>query len=141
MGITLAKSDSEIERCFEVMSQLRTHLVKDAFLTTVRQMESQGYRLAYIEYQASIVAVAGYRIYTNLFMGKHLYVDDLVTRNHVRSQGYGERMVQWLRNEALKEKCNYFHLDSGTHRNDAHKFYFKQGFSIASFHFSEKLTD
>ena len=104
-------------------------------------MESEGYKLAYIEDEGKVVTTAGYRIYTNLMMGKHLYVDDLVTSDSARSRGYGERMVNWLREEAINENCNFYHLDSGTHRNEAHKFYFKHGFTIASYHFSETLSD
>ena len=136
-----AITDQEIENCFEVMAELRTKLRKSDFLKTVRHMEGEGYRLVYIEDQGNVVAVAGYRIYTNLFMGKHLYVDDLVTSDKARSNGYGEQMVKWLRNEARKEGCNFFHLDSGTHRGAAHRFYFRQGFTIASFHFSEELGE
>jgi len=139
--IKQAITDTEIENCFEVMSELRTHLKKDKFLSTVRHMEKEGYRLAFIEDKGKVVAAAGYRIYTNLFMGKHLYVDDLVTLESVRSQGYGEQMVKWLRNQARTENCSFYHLDSGTHRGGAHKFYFRQGFTIASYHFSEKLID
>jgi GNAT superfamily N-acetyltransferase len=136
-----ALTDQEIENCFEVMSELRTKLRKGDFLKTIRHMESEGYRLAYIEDQGNVVAVAGYRIYTNLFMGKHLYVDDLVTADTARSKGYGEQMVKWLRNEGAKEACNVFHLDSGTQRGEAHRFYFRQGFTIASYHFSEQLGE
>ena len=136
-----AITDQEIENCFDVMSELRSKLRKSDFLKTIRHMESEGYRLAFIEDDGKIVSVAGYRIYTNLFMGKHLYVDDLVTSDTARSKGYGEQMVNWLRNEARKETCNVFHLDSGTHRRGAHRFYFRQGFTIASYHFSEELGE
>ncbi|MDH5184356.1 MAG: GNAT family N-acetyltransferase [Gammaproteobacteria bacterium] len=136
-----AITDEEIEKCFDVMSELRVHLLRDEFLATVRQMEKEGYKLALIEEQGRVVATAGYRIYTNLFMGKHLYVDDLVTSETVRSKGYGELMVKWLREEAIKAGCHVFHLDSGTHRGEAHKFYFRQGFTIASYHFSTQLRD
>lgn len=134
-----ALSDQEIMRCFNVMLELRPHLMRENFLATVRAMELEGYKLAFIEVQGVVVAVAGYRIATNLFMGKHLYVDDLVAAETVRSQGYGEALVSWLRAQALEAGCHYFHLDSGTHRGQAHKFYFKQGFTIASYHFSEQL--
>lgn len=135
-----AITDKEIMSCFGVMSELRTKLVKEHFLNTIRHMETEGYKLVFIEDKGAIVAVAGYRIYTNLFMGKHLYIDDLVTSRDSRSKGYGEKMVNWLRNVAKDNHCNFYHLDSGTHRAQAHKFYFKQGFSIASFHFSEQLN-
>lgn len=136
----LATTDDEILNCFDVIVELRPHLKKDGFLQLIREMENDGYRLAFHEDRGIVVAASGYRIYTNLFMGKHLYVDDLVTAANVRSQGYGEEMIRWLRNEAIRSGCNYFHLDSGTHRGQAHKFYFKQGFTIASYHFSEQLN-
>lgn len=136
----LALTDEEILSCFDVMEELRPHLKREKFFETVRAMQDEGYCLAYIKEQNTVVAVAGYRIYSNLFMGKHLYVDDLVTSSVVRSRGHGEQMIKWLRTEAIKAQCNYLHLDSGTHRDQAHKFYFKQGLSIASYHFSEHLN-
>lgn len=136
-----AKTDSEIQMCFDVMSELRTHLASDDFLKTIRHMESEGFRLAYIEDAKGVVAVAGYRIYTNLFLGKNLYVDDLVTAARARSKGYGKQMLDWLRNKARKAGCRSFHLDSGTQRGQAHKFYFKQGLTITSYHFNQPLPD
>lgn len=135
----IAKTDNEISRCFDVMLELRSHLIKETFLPTVRDMESEGYQLAYIQDDDKVVAVAGYRIYSNLFMGKHLYVDDLVTADAERSKGYGQQLTDWLRDVAVSEGCRVFHLDSGTHRGRAHKFYFEQGFTIASYHFSQTL--
>ena len=136
-----ARTDAEIKKCFEVMSELRTHLKKDEFLPLVRQMETEGYRLAYLEDKGSVVEVAGYRIFTNLFIGKNLYVDDLVTAQTERSKGHGETMIVWLRGLARAQNCNFYHLDSGTQRHEAHKFYFRQGFKIASYHFGEKLEN
>lgn len=138
---TDAKTDAEIQDCFDVMSELRTHLTREKFLETVRHMESEGFRLAYIEEGGGVVAVAGYRIYTNLFLGKNLYVDDLVTSAGARSKGYGEQMINWLRDKARELGCRSYHLDSGTARGQAHKFYFNQGFTITSYHFSEHLLD
>ena len=135
-----AVSDSEIINCFNVMSELRTHLLKKDFLETVRHMETEGYKLAFIEDQGIVVSVAGYSISTNLFMGKNLYVYDLVTAKNHRSKGHGEKMVSWLRGVAKNADCRFYHLDSGTQRTEAHKFYLREGFSIASFHFSEQLN-
>lgn len=74
-------------------------------------------------------------------MGKHLYIDDLMSSEKQRSKGYGEKLMAWLRVLAKVENCSYLHLDSGAHRGSAHKFYFKQGLTIASYHFSEKLNN
>ncbi|TQV67277.1 GNAT family N-acetyltransferase [Exilibacterium tricleocarpae] len=121
------------------MAELRPHLQAGDFVSTVRHMETEGYRLAFIERGRRVVAVAGYRITTNLFMGKNLYVDDLVTAADARSEGHGEALVSWLRELAIAERCEVYHLDSGTQRHRAHKFYFREGFNIASYHFSQPL--
>ena len=139
--VTDAKTDREIQKCFDVMNELRTQLKREEFLQTVRAMEVDGYRLAFIEDKDEVLAVAGYRIYSNLFMGKFLYVDDLVTSASARSKGFGKIMLNCLREKARTAGCNYFRLDSGTARAKAHKFYFNQGFSISSFSFSEQLHD
>ena len=135
----VANTDGEIERCFAVMAELRPHLNVDGFLQLVRMMQEEGYRLAYISDADTVVAVAGYRIHTTLFIGKNLYVDDLVTADRARSKGYGKAMLDWLRNLAVDENCRFLHLDSGTQRHRAHRFYLREGLDIASFHFSQKL--
>ena len=121
-----ANTDAEIEACFDVMAELRPHLKQDQFLSTVRNMEGDGFRLIYRAKHNKVVAAAGYRIYSNLFMGKHLYVDNLVSADAQRSSGYGTRMIEWLRDKAKSNSCKFFHLDSGTQRGRAHKFYFQE---------------
>ena len=137
----LAQTDAEIENCFEVMAELRPHIRSTTFVKTIREMEKHGYQLAYIEDQGAIVAVAGFRISTNLIMGKNLYIDDLVTASQTRSKGYGAIMMTWLRDLAKEAGCKVYHLDSGTQRGEAHRFYFRQGMTIMAYHFLERLDN
>lgn len=137
--LCIAETDDQIAKCFSVIAELRSHLDQATFVGMVRGMQTDGYRLAYVEDDGVVVAAAGYRIHTTLFMGKNLYVDDLVTAENCRSKGCGKMMIDWLREMALKNDCHYLHLDSGTQRHRAHRFYLRQGMDIASFHFSEKL--
>ncbi len=139
--IKQAKADGEIEMCFDVIVELRPHLKRETFLTTVREMEQQGFSLAYLEDNEKVLAVAGYRVSVNLILGKHLYIDDLVTSQKARSKGYGEKLYSWLKELARQEACNYIHLDSGTQRGEAHRFYFRQGLVISAFHFWEALKN
>lgn len=133
-------TDQEIESTFPVMSQLRPHMVEGEYLATIRRMEdSDGYRLAAVLEEDSVRCVAGYRISEFLAYGKILYVDDLVTDEDARSRDFGGRMVGWLAEEARKEGCVQFHLDSGVQRHDAHRFYFREGMKISSYHFGKDL--
>ena len=100
----------------------------------------EGYRLVYVEDDGQVVAVAGYRIYTSLIMGRNLYVDDLVTSENSRSRGYGKALMKWLFDKAQQEGCEFLRLDSGVTRDKAHKFYFNQGMSVGAYHFVRKTA-
>jgi GNAT superfamily N-acetyltransferase len=140
MTIAHAAADADIHRCFAVMVQLRPHLVAAEFVSQVRRMQSDGYRLAFLEADGAVRAVAGYRTYEKLFSGKNLYVDDLVTDTTQRSRGHGAALLRWLGDEARRLGCVQLELDSGVQRFEAHRFYFRERLHISSYHFVVKLT-
>jgi len=141
--VRLAESDEEIARCFAVMAYLRPSLVEAEFVSRVRAQQAQGYRLAYLEgreeERGAVVAVAGFRVMEMLATGRTLYVDDLVTDATRRSRGYGKAMLGWLQEYARQAGCETFSLDSGTHRQEAHAFYFRERMRVTSFHFAKPL--
>lgn len=140
MKVKLAKSDSEILNCFDVLCELRPALNKDSFLVVIRGLEKTGYNLAYIEESGRPVSAAGYRISENLAWGRFLYVDDLITSETNRSQGYGSRMLSWLTDFAKKEGCSQLHLDSGMQRIDAHRFYEREEVLRTGYHFAKTIN-
>lgn len=138
--VQLAHGDAQIAACFHTMVQLRSHLTESGFVARIKDQMEEGYHLAFIVNDAGLpVALAGFRIGKNLHMGKHLYVDDLVTDQDHRSHGYGEQLIDWLEIYAIELGCDYLHLDSGVQRFAAHRFYLNQGFNISCHHFDKKL--
>lgn len=140
MSIHVATTDTEIAACYPVMRELRPHVAEEQFLSRVRSQESTGYRLAYLLEANGVVAVAGFRVGENLAWGHFLYVDDLVTLSQHRSKGYGAYLLSWLKEKAEKEGCEQMHLDSGIQRKEAHRFYEREGMTMASLHFAEKIA-
>jgi GNAT superfamily N-acetyltransferase len=136
-----ATADSDIARVYLVMRELRPHIKSEAeFLVRVkRQMRECGYRLITVEDGAKPVAAAGFRFTEYLYSGKILYVDDLICLESHRGKGFAEALMRWMEDLARKEGCAQFHLDSGTHRIPAHKFYYRLKLAITSFHFVKQL--
>lgn len=134
-----AQTDEDIHRCYAVLRQLRPHLVADEFIPRVRRQMSSGFRLAMLEVESRVCAVAGFRIIENLSIGRHLYVDDLVTDEAGRSQGFGAAVLAWLDATARRAGCLQLVLDSGVQRFDAHRFYLRAGFAITAHHLTRKL--
>ena len=140
MPITQPQTDDEILATWDVMVQLRPHLPRDEYVATVRAlMNSDGYKLAALVDSGMVRAVAGYRYMTMLYCGRLLYVDDLVTDDRVRSRGYGKQILDWLKAEARGHGCSELQLISRVTREQAHRFYFREGLAIECFEFRVKV--
>ena len=139
--IAHAETESNIARCFPVMLQLRPHIPEADFVFRVQRQQKQGYRLAYLEAESCVRAVAGYRIGECLSSGRFCYVDDLVTDEQHRSHGFGRMLFDWLMDRATEAGCEGLELDSGVQRFAAHRFYLTQRMKISSHHFSISLAN
>jgi len=136
-----AESDEDIERCHPVLHQLRPHVPFEGWLERVRRQQALGYRLAFVEDDARVVAVAGFLVRENLPDGVHLHVDDLVTDSGVRSSGHGELLLDWLKSLGRREGCKTLNLESGVQRFAAHRFYLRHRMEIRAHHFGLSLDE
>jgi GNAT superfamily N-acetyltransferase len=138
--VTLATTPEQIGRCSSVMRELRPHIKAIDFAARVLLQQKEGYQLAFLESDRVVRSVAGFRILNLLFSSRTLYVDDLVTHDSDRSQGFGAALFDWLVDYAKEQGCEHFSLDSGVQRFAAHRFYLKRGMDITSHHFDLKLN-
>jgi GNAT superfamily N-acetyltransferase len=140
-AIEEATTDADFRRVFPVVHVLRPHVqsADDLLARARRQQKQSGWRLIYVEDRGEPVAIASFRISEWLAWGRALYVDDLVALESHRGKGYAEALMHWMEELARRENCAEFHLDSGTHRLGAHRFYHRLKLTITSFHFSKRL--
>jgi GNAT superfamily N-acetyltransferase len=135
MNIQIATTDKQIMFCFPVMYELRPLLREEDFLNKVRNMQKEGFMMAYIEANKQAVAAVGFRMNELFYRGKSVYVDDLVTLPEYRSKNFGGQLLDWIIQFAKENNCRQVHLDSGVQRFDAHRFYLRKKFVISSHHF------
>jgi len=121
-----------------VHRQLRTALPAD-YPGKMRRVFAGGARMCVAAEGESVIGVAVYRLYENTSAGLRLYVDDLVTDEKRRSAGVGGALLGYLEGKARALGFDDLALDSGTQRTQAHKFYFREGMVVTSFHFGKKL--
>ncbi|MFI6645848.1 GNAT family N-acetyltransferase [Streptomyces sp. NPDC050504] len=125
-----------------VLRELRPHLTDELFQEIHALGHPQGLRFtaAYRDGDGACVGATGWRIVHNTAQVKKLYVDDLVTAAHARSTGVGKALIGHLEEHARAAGCHHLNLDSGTHRTDAHRFYFREGMPIVAFNFDKPLA-
>ena len=139
LKIITVETDKDIHACFSVLSQLRTEIKEEKFLSIVRKQYKRGYQLTSVKSDGAVIAVAGFHFQENLAWGKHLYIEDLVTDKNQRSIGVGHMLLNWLLEAARENSCEQLHLDSGIQRKDAHRFYEREGMIFTSHHYVSKL--
>ena len=136
-------TESDTHLAYTTLLELRPHLnSRDEFVKQVNlKQRPEGYRLvgSFEDGIDEPVAIAGFRTGHNLAWGHYLYVDDLVTRAAFRGHGHAAQLIQWIHDQARQLGCNQFHLDSGVHRHDAHRFYLNHRLHITSHHFGREI--
>ena len=139
-AVRVAGTDAEIRACYPVMRELRPNLTSAADLVArVRRQMIEGYQLAYIAEKGKPVACAGFRVVEMIHRGRSIYLDDLITMPGLRSKGHGRKLMRWLEAYGRRHGCERLHLDSGTQRNAAHRFYLRERFDITAYHFAKGL--
>jgi GNAT superfamily N-acetyltransferase len=136
----LGVDDPRWQVALPVLQELRPHLDGDARRAVQAEGAPQGYTFtAAFDDGGDCLGVAGWRIVATAFVGRKLYVDDLVTASSARGTGVGAALIAHLEQRARAAGCTVLDLDSGVQRHDAHRFYLRERMHISSHHFTKRL--
>src|SRR5688572_1933111 len=137
IDIALAGTRDEIAATWPVMRQLRPHLDAEAYLDRVLRLQAErDFKLARMRADGTVVAVAGLRFGEWLHGGRYLEIEDFVTDENRRSEGYGGQFFDWIAAFGRDAGCRHLRLLSGGQREAAHRFYRRKGMSLDAYYFS-----
>lgn len=139
MKIELLINNNKIRQVATILHELRQHLDINTIIETIKTETKNGYVIAYVIDKEEILGVVGFRIQYKLAWGRHIYIDDLITKSTSRSLGTGKKLLDYVKEYAVKNNCKQLHLDSGVQRYEAHKFYFREALAVSSFHFKQEI--
>lgn len=120
-----------------VHRQLRPQIPPD-YVGRMKEVLAGGAQMAVATVDGQVAGITVFRILEKTFTGRELYCDDLVTDERRRSSGVGHALIAYMEGVVRERACNAFTLDSGTQREQAHKFYFREGMTVTAFHFTMK---
>jgi len=123
----------------QVHRQLRPNL-PPLYAQAMAEIFADTARMCVAVVEKQVAGIAVYRFMRNTHVGLKLYVDDLVTDATQRSRGVGHALLAHLEQLARSHGAHALSLDSGTQRQQAHKFYFREGFVVTSFSFNKALS-
>ena len=121
-----------------VYRQLRPQLPLD-YVARMREVFASGADMAVCLRDEKVCGITVFRIIEKTYSGRELYCDDLITDETLRSIGIGHALMVYMEQVADERGCDCLALDSGTQRQQAHKFYFREGLTVPAFHFSKSI--
>lgn len=135
-----AKDKNDLERFYPVMKELRKDLsLSDYFSIYEKAHATDGYEIVALEYENKIFAVMGYRVLYDFVHGKHLYIDDLVSTESRRSQGYGAMLLSYAEVLAKESGCSRLRLCTGKENELGKKFYERNEWDFKAVVYKKKI--
>ena len=128
-----------LARAEKVHRQLRPQLPEN-YKDKMHRVFAQGGEMCVAAENEGVLGLAVFRCHENTFAGTNFYVDDLVTDDTNRSRGVGHALIAHLESIARQRGAKVVALESGAQRQQAHKFYFREGFVIPGFSFFKTLN-
>lgn len=109
------------------------------YVAHMQRMAGEGAGIVQLVDAGEVRAIAVWRTFLTTYCGRRFEIDDLVTAQSHRSKGYGATLVRALEAKARSLACDAVMLSSATHRVDAHRFYFRERYSISAFLFTKTV--
>ena len=105
----------------------------------VLEMAQQSYECIGVYDSERLMGICGMWFQTRHYAGKSLEVDHVIIDEAYRSQGIGNRLMEFVYSYAKKKSCKWVELNTYVQNFPSHKFYYNQGFIAKGYHFVKTL--
>lgn len=134
-------TEGEWELAFPLVRQLRPQLTFAHFVQRCQAaVMSDGYELCGAFAEGQLVGVIGLRTLVDLLHGRHIYIDDLVVDEAIRSQGNGARLLAFAESKARDAGGLGLRVSTGIDYEPAKRFYMREGWVAAAVTFKKGFT-
>lgn len=134
---------SDFETVIELLRQLwpDKDLNRNALLNVFSNcIRSPNNMYLCVEIDGNMIGFCSLVIKENLWTeGLIAHIDELIIDETHRRLGFGAELLKAAIDAAEKRGCKRIELDSAFYREDAHKFYSKEGFTKRAYLFSKEL--
>ena len=145
MDVQIREVDREdFDSAFSLFKQLwsdkQLHK-EDMFTVYSRGMEGDSDKYICAVYDGKVIGFCAIALMNNFWQeGRIAYIYAMVVDDALKGQGIGTRLLNEAYSIAAVQGCKKIELDSGFHREAAHKFYEKKSYVIRAFLFSKDIT-
>lgn len=138
INIRLIEHD-KINQIIPFLQQLNAEISEAVLRDRVKQMLEQGYQCAGAYDGDKLIGICGIWILTKYYVGKHIEPDNVFVLPEYRSQGVGERLIQWVCEYGIQQGCEASELNCYLGNKAGQQFWERQGFKAIGYHFHKAL--
>ncbi len=106
----------------------------------LQEMIVQGYQCLGAFQNLALVGIAGIWIRTHFWCGRMIEPDNVCVAPSLRSQGIGEKMMEWIYDYGREMACDVTDLNCYADNHAAQKFWANEGYKIMGFHYQKSLN-
>ena len=131
---------SDLESMYKLIRQLSSHeFSKEQFDECYLYNLEKGRVLIYEKDNVTCGCLV-FNIHYHLhFSQKSAEIVNLIVDDSCRSRGIGKELLVFFEQIAIDNNCVCIEVDSGKHREDAHRFYEREGFIATHHKFTKEL--
>ena len=131
---------AEVMLGFPIIHQLYSKMSKESYEEYLDEMmQSNNYHMIGAYHNNKLVGVASYWVLTRFYCGRYIQIGNMVVDKDCRSQGIGNKLLNYIEKRGRELGCQKYILDSYTENKKSHKLYFNEGFYVEGFHFMKDL--
>lgn len=122
-----------------LIQQLNPGLSSDKYSEMLDTMLANGYRQVGAFHKDECLGLSGFWINTKIYSDKYVELDNVIIDENHRSKKIGKLLCDWIVEEAKQKGCKTAMLDAYVENKQAHRFYFREGYTIRGFHFIKSI--
>ena len=139
MKIIELKTAAEFAPIYGLLIQTNPSLTKAEFKRRLKNMLAIGYRCIAMVENGHYLGICGFWEGTRFWCGDFIDVDNVIVDENVRGKNIGKKMIDWVEALAKKQGRVQLGLDCYVSFNEAHRFYFREGYIIKGYHFTKAI--
>lgn len=139
MPIIELKTTKDFAPAYRLVTQTNPTLSKADFNKRLKKMFAQGYRCIAMVENGQYLGICGFWQGTRFWCGDFIDLDNVVVDEKLRGKNIGKKLVAWVENLAKQTGCTQTGLDCYVSFDEAHRFYFREGYIIKGYHFIKPL--
>ncbi len=137
--ITELKNKEQMLEQLYLIQQLTAGITKENYSEMLDTMLANGYRQVGAYENGQCVGLSGFWINTKIYSDKYVELDNVIIDHNHRSKQIGKLLCDWIISEAKLQGCKTAMLDAYVENKEAHRFYFREGYTIRGFHFLKSI--